>query len=294
MKHFILLICLFPLVTFSQHFTPDFSLRYDSTLIVKNKISSIVKKEIQLEGDSVIVNRVVQKVFFGEDGKPFQLIFWQNEDSVIVYPKGYPRPSQWQKGNQVYYKTHPAIQKCIELSEKKTLPEEFDVFARCLVKMTKTTENDNMIEFVSVKDESNAQDNYYYPNDFQAYRQANCPNDSLDLRTFIRINRKEKWVEFQFAGIYDPPTNVPQTAYHRTVYHYDLSMKLLWKDEYFANLGYYDFGGRMEHKVSRTIYYYAVNGMLEQELTFFENRPYESDDKGIYIKKTLYEVTYWQ
>ncbi len=127
-----------------------------------------------------------------------------------------------------------------------------------------------------------------------AYFKVNS-SDSLDMRGIQRVNFKNKTIEFQEANITDPPTNERSTSYHRTVYHYDFSMRLLWKEEYYADLanGYPDGLGK-EIKTLRTVYEYDQDGLLKQELMIFLRPEYTSNKKGMHMEKTLYEITYFE
>lgn len=184
------------------------------------------------------------------------------------------------------YNYRPALEKLSALTGVSCLPRELNYL---YTKMKKTIENDELIEFVSdtsVKTEG-------IPNIGSQPFPFGCP-DHLDARTFIRIDLKQQRVEFQTSEIFVAPTSMEnEVTYTRVVYHYDFSMRLLWKDEYRANLGRNDFGtGKAEYKVSQTVYDYYEDGMLKREITFFEQKPYGYNPNDLYMKQVLYEITY--
>jgi hypothetical protein len=127
----------------------------------------------------------------------------------------------WEK-NKCDYR-EPVLQKICNVTGLKCLPTEF--LTGCFGfqfrihdlengTMRKTVDNADLVEFVSEADTSGF------------YR------DSLDMRTIIRIDFQNKKIELQTAVIFYPQTSVSRVTYYRTIYHYDFSLRLLWKDEY--------------------------------------------------------------
>ena len=299
MKHLVFSFCFVPLLSFSQYWDYDriqpLYAKYQPDSLLKNKVSSISKRKVLMLGDSITRNIILEQVFFGTDGLATRQISWNEwtpeQDSSIVDFNSYQAKMFTQKRG-CNTKNKPALLKLTEITGVAYLPYEFEEQISFMgmgdLKMEKSIENDKLIEFVSLDDLGHAI-GYFYP-------QSNDPNDgndSLDPRTIIRIDLQNKRVEFQTTGISNPPTNVPQTAYHRTVYHYNFSMQLLWKDEYQANLSYYNFTkDYSEYKVSRTVYDYDQKGMLKREITFLEENPYSLKDYGLYIQQIQYEITY--
>lgn len=256
---------------------------------MENKVSSIARRKIQIEGDSIISNKVVEQTFFGENGNATRHISrneWNN-DSTIIDNKDYLVRPTVSKVEQCDYRFSPALLKLVEITGVRCLPKELTNFLR--VKMKQTVNAAQLIEFVSVPDSSVVYEEIFPQ--FNYFYRPNISADSLDMRIILRIDLKEKKVEFQTTGIFDPPTDVPCTTYHRTVYHFDLSMRLLWKDEYSANLSFFS-KDQSEFKDSQTVYDYYENGMLKRELIFFGNHPDYYDQKGFFMEQTLYEITY--
>ena len=299
MKHFITLFFFFPLLTFSQNLE-ELSLKYEPDTVIKHKIESISFRRTQIRGDSVISDMVLEQIFFGKNGKAQRQIFWNERDkNSVIIEAGFEDQTTkavFKPKNPCNYDLQPALKKLQEVTGAKCLPREFEMLTG--IEMHKTVDNDEIMEFIFVADSSSQNANYFLGSPFfthgYPYVQSSDSENSLDPRIFIRINHKEKRIELQITGIYNPPTDVPQTGYQRTVYHYDFSMRLLWKDEYGANLGYYDFGeDRSEYKIYQTIYDYYEYGWLKRELTIFENHPYGFDQKGVYMTQTSYEITNW-
>lgn len=400
MKHLILLLCFVPALSFSQslerqiykHYF-EYEFKYEPAFIRENKISTIVKREIETIGDSVIHNFILEKTSFRADGRPIKNEYWYdynrstiikdftydslnnlteirdwqpevsryeplkersrtaysydstrlvkvfhyqpgehavsgrcdslaysekekqvvifsggqtaknsfapNEKPAFIYPvlnkqvlkqlsaedslKPIDKKSAWEKENQCDYRYRPALIKLSEVTGISCLPEIAITYA----KMKKTVENDELIEFISFVDTTDHVFDSFHPS-------SDYSPDSLDLRTIIRIDLKNRQIEFQTAGINSIPTSMEDiVTYNRTVSHYDFSMRLLWKDQFRADLGRNDFGfnGTSEYKESQIVYDYYENGMLKREITFFERKPYYFDQKGLYMKEVIYEIT---
>jgi len=295
MKHLLVLLCFVPLGSFSQHVELPLHVMYERSDVLKNKISSVSKRKIKMMGDSVVYNKILQQINFGETGSALEQITWNEwgSDSSVTDLRPFSALAGSVKSNKCDYKFKPVLQHIKELTGVDCLPNEFFVFAYGDIKLEKTIENDEIVEYTSVEDTSVYQYHYYLPDPhYSAHPQSTNSNDSLDMRIIIRTDLKNKTVEYQAVGIFDPPTDVPQTTYHRTVYHYDFSMKLLWKEEFVAGLGFYN-DDRSEHKESQTIYDYYEDGLLKRELTFFQYHPYDfNKEGGIYMEQVLYEITY--
>lgn len=401
MKHLILLLCLVPVLCFSQslerqiykHYF-EYEFKHESAFVRENKISSIVKREIETIGDSVIHNFVLEKTSFRTDGRPIKNEYWydhnrsiiikdftydslnnlteirdwkpevsryeplkersrmvcsydstrlvkvfyfqpgehavsgrcdslaysENEKQVVIFSGGqtaknsfapnekpafiYPilnkhvlkqlstgdslkpidKKSVWETENQCSYKYRPALIKLSEITGVSCLPQEI---ANTYEKMNKTVENNELIEFISFVDTADHVFNSFHPS-------SDYSPDSLDLRTIVRIDLKNKKIEFQTAGIMSRPTSMEDiVTYSRTVSHYDFSMRLLWRDQFRADLGRNDFGmnDKSEYKESQIVYDYYENGMLKREVTFFERNPHYINQKGLYMKEVIYEIT---
>ena len=297
MKHLVLLFYFAPLHSFSQfwqdheNWERPFYLQYAPDSILKNKVSSITKRRIRMLGDSITNNEVLEQIFYGKDGKATQQIYWNEwtatKDSTIINLNDDQIQKSIINEHQCVRDLRPSFLKITQLTGLTCFPKEI---TRIIDQQTqKKVENDKMIEFVGFNspfDSLRNQSGYFHPN-------LNTSNDSLDMRNAIRINTGEQTIEFQTVYIVDPPTNVPHTMYHRNVYHFDFSLRLLWKDIYQANLGYYNFeGDKSEYKVSQIVYDYDENGMLKREITFLEENPYSLKDYGLYIQQIQYEITY--
>ena len=184
----------------------------------------------------------------------------------------------WEKNNCNY--REPALQKICKVTGLKCLPMEFLTICSGFQfriddlesgTMRKTCDNADLAEFVSEADTSGF------------YR------DSLDLRTIIRIDFQNKKIELQTAVIFYPQTSISRVTYHRTIYHYDFSLRLLWKDEYIKGLSepFHNASGK-----EQTIYEYHKNGLLKRKMTFFEPTPFDyTKNSGLHSEQVIYEIS---